>query len=271
VQIHPEDAARCGVATGDLAEVSTADARVLARVDVTRDVHAGTVFAPMHWSAQFASAARIGVLMEPITDPVSGQPELKHTPVRVRRYVPAWHGFALVRGTLDAGECAYVARSRGEGFWRYELAGESVPASWPDWAERVLGQRGERIELHDPAGGRYRGARVAGGRLQACLFVAPTKQLPSRTWLAGLFANDALDDGARSAILAGRPAKAGEETGPTVCSCFSVGRSTLLRAIRSQELVTTEQIGKALRAGTNCGSCVPELKVLLAEAGAVPA
>jgi assimilatory nitrate reductase catalytic subunit len=39
----------------------------------------------------------------------------------------------------------------------------------------------------------------------------------------------------------------------------------LLRAIRTQELVSTEAIGKALRAGTNCGSCVPEIKALLAE------
>jgi assimilatory nitrate reductase catalytic subunit len=41
-----------------------------------------------------------------------------------------------------------------------------------------------------------------------------------------------------------------------------------LRAIRAQTLVSAEQIGKALRAGTNCGSCVPELKALLAEGAA---
>ena len=155
--------------------------------------------------------------------------------------------------------------------WRYELAGERLPVSWPDWADAVLGPRTERIELHDKAGGRYRGASVVGGRLQECLFVAPTKQLPSRTWLGGLFAHEALDDAARSAVLAGRPTKAGEDSGPIVCSCFSVGRSTLLRAIRTQELVTAADIGKALRAGTNCGSCVPELKALLAEAHAVSA
>lgn len=244
---------------------------MLARVEVTADVRAGTAFVPMHWSAQFASAARVGALIAAATDPVSGQPELKHTPVRVRRYAPAWYGFALSRTPLDARGCTYFARARGNGFWRYELAGESLPASWPEWADTVLGARDERIELHDKAGGRYRGARVVGGRLQACLFVAPTKQLPSRTWLGGLFARDALDDAARAAILAGRPAKAGEESGPIVCSCFSVGRSTLLRAIRTQELVTTADIGKALHAGTNCGSCVPELKALLAETSAVPA
>ena len=271
VQLHPADARRCGVTAGDLAEVGAQGERVLARVEITEDVRAGTVFVPMHWSNQFASAARVGALIAAVTDPVSGQPELKHTPVRVRRYAPAWYGFALLREPLDARDCTYLARSRGDGFWRYELAGEALPASWPDWADTVLGPRAERIELHDRAGGRYRGARLADGRLQACLFVARTKQLPSRTWLAGLFARDALDDSARAAILAGRPAKAGEEPGPIVCSCFSVGRSTLLRAIRTQELVTADAIGKTLRAGTNCGSCVPELKALLAEVRAVSA
>jgi assimilatory nitrate reductase catalytic subunit len=66
------------------------------------------------------------------------------------------------------------------------------------------------------------------------------------------------------AILAGRAPKGVPESGPVVCSCFAVGRSTLLRAIRGEQLVSVEQIGTALRAGTNCGSCIPELKGLLA-------
>src|SRR6185295_6685896 len=43
VQINPSDTADCGVSAGDLAEISTANARVLARVEVTADVRAGTV------------------------------------------------------------------------------------------------------------------------------------------------------------------------------------------------------------------------------------
>jgi assimilatory nitrate reductase catalytic subunit len=266
VEVHPSDAARYGVGNGDLAEIGTASARVLARVEVTADVQSGTVFVPMHWSSQFASNAGVGSLIAAVTDPVSGQPELKHTPVSVRRYAPAWYGFALARTPFAAPDCSYVARAKGRGYWRYELAGEWLPASWPDWAERLLGPRAERIELSDPAGGRYRGARVAGGRLEACLFIAQTKTLPSRSWLGDLFASESLADAERTAILAGRPAKACQETGPIVCSCFSVGRSTLLRAILTQELVSAEEIGAALSAGTNCGSCVPELKALLAEA-----
>jgi assimilatory nitrate reductase catalytic subunit len=50
-----------------------------------------------------------------------------------------------------------------------------------------------------------------------------------------------------------------------VCSCFSVGINTLTRAIREQDLTTAEAIGQALKAGSNCGSCIPELKALLKE------
>jgi assimilatory nitrate reductase catalytic subunit len=270
VQVHPTDAAALDIAHGDLAEIHNMRGRMIARAEVTSDVQPGQLFAPMHWSDQFASAARVGSLLAPHTDPVSGQPELKHAAVRLVRFAPRWHGFAMSREPLELAGCSYLVRARGEGFWRYEMAGDDVPGSWPQWANAALGARDERVEFMDTVGGRYRGARIVGNRLQACVFVAATKALPSRTWLGGLFAADALDDDARRGILAGRAANGALESGPVVCSCFSVGRSTLLRAIRTQALVTTDDVGKALRAGTNCGSCLPELKVLLAQA-ATPA
>ncbi|MFO7482793.1 (2Fe-2S)-binding protein, partial [Oceanibaculum nanhaiense] len=87
-------------------------------------------------------------------------------------------------------------------------------------------------------------------------------------WLAELFAAAALEPAQRASLLSGRPPHGGEDRGRTVCACFNVGRSTLIRAIRAQDLDTIEAIGLALQAGTNCGSCVPELKSLLAELAA---
>jgi assimilatory nitrate reductase catalytic subunit len=204
-------------------------------------------------------------LIPAAVDAISGQPELKAAPVRVRRYEPRWYGFALSRAPLGLPATSYCAVSRGAGYWRYELAGEELPASWPTWADDVLGPGASRIELSDVAGGRYRGAHVENETLQSCVFVATTKSLPSRNWLATLFGAQKVSDADRLAILAGRAPKGTLEAGPVVCSCFAVGRSTLLRAIRGDKLVTVEQIGKALRAGTNCGSCIPELKGLLAQ------
>jgi assimilatory nitrate reductase catalytic subunit len=268
VQLHPLDAARFGLTRGDLAEVATAAARIVVRLEITDSVAPGQAFVPMHWGSAFASNARVGTLIPAAVDPLSGQPELKTTPVRVRCYEPKWYGFALARTPLELPATSYRAVSRGAGYWRYELAGDELPASWPEWADGVLGSTGARIELSDAAGGRYRGASVAADRLQACVFVAPAKALPSRNWLATLFGSQRLSDADRFAILAGRPPTGALETGPVVCSCFTVGRSTLLRAIRGDQLVSVDQIGKALHAGTNCGSCIPELKGLLVEVAA---
>ena len=55
-----------------------------------------------------------------------------------------------------------------------------------------------------------------------------------------------------------------EDCGRTVCACFGVGEKTILKAIREHRLTSAADVGKHLKAGTNCGSCVAEIKTLLA-------
>ena len=121
------------------------------------------------------------------------------------------------------------------------------------------------LEFADLGTGRYRGAVLVDGRLRACLFVAPGPELPLRGWLAGLFAARELDLAERASLLAGRPGQGQRDNGRIVCACFGVGLNTLTAAIRDQRLITPEAIGAALQAGTNCGSCVPELRQLIAQ------
>ena len=129
------------------------------------------------------------------------------------------------------------------------------------------GSGGEWLAFADPAGGRYRGALLVNGRLSGCVFVAPGPALPGRAWLGGLFAQETLDPGSRAAVLAGRPARGGRDAGETVCACFNVGLNTIREAIREGRALSVEAIGTALRAGTNCGSCLPELARILAREG----
>jgi len=163
-----------------------------------------------------------------------------------------------------------VTCSRGDGYWRHEIAGATLPPSWADWSRDMLGAGGEWVELVDAGAGRYRGARLDAGRLVACVFVTRSGALPDRGWLGTLFANDALSEVARVSLLAARPADASAATGPQICACFGVGRDTLIAAIRSQHLTTAAELGRALRAGTNCGSCIPELNGLITAAGRDP-
>jgi assimilatory nitrate reductase catalytic subunit len=63
----------------------------------------------------------------------------------------------------------------------------------------------------------------------------------------------------RRALLAGQAASGAADDGPVVCACFGVGKLAIERAVAEGKLDSVEAIGRALRAGTNCGSCQPEL------------
>lgn len=270
VEVHPLDAVRCSVRDGELARVYSRWGELVARVRVSEEQRPGSLFIPIHWNDQFASLHSVDSLISPATDPVSGQPEFKHTPVCLEPYLMGWYGFLLSRRRLDLRQADYWACARGRGYWRYELAGMEPTADWAATARSLLCTRDERvewIEYSDTAAPRYRAARLQNGQLESCVFIGPDPKLPARDWLAQLFLEEVLDDGARMSLLAGRPADGRPDVGEVVCSCFNVGRNTILEAIREQGCVTPEAIGQLLKAGTNCGSCLPELKALIAEAG----
>ncbi|HSD96087.1 MAG TPA: molybdopterin-dependent oxidoreductase, partial [Sulfuricaulis sp.] len=267
LEIHPQDAARYGVVDGALARASSKWGRSCARVRVSDSQLPGSVFAPMHWNDQFTSAGCIDAVVNPATDPVSGEPEFKHTPVRIEPLQPKWYGFLLSRRKLIPGAATYWAAARGQGLWRYELAGDELPQGWASAARAVLCAQDEKvewIEYFDKAARRYRAARLTKGKLESCMFIESTPQLPGRDWLAGLFALDALDAPTRAGLLAGIPPKGCRDSGRQVCACFGVGEAAILEAIQSG-CATATDIGARLKAGTNCGSCLPELKVLLAQ------
>ena len=86
-----------------------------------------------------------------------------------------------------------------------------------------------------------------------------------------MFEADALADEARRVILSGRSADGLASAGPIVCACFGVGLAAIRAALQAGGAASVEGIGAALRAGTNCGSCLPELKRIVADSGAVSA
>jgi assimilatory nitrate reductase catalytic subunit len=266
VDLHPHDALLAGVREGELARVSSPWGAMVARVAHGGGIARGAVFVPIHWNGQTASDARVGALVNPEVDPVSGEPEFKHTPVRVEPFGVAWHGFILSRAELDLGSVANWTRVRGSGFVRYELGGRE-PVS-PGWARALLGadEEADWIEYEDKAGGMLRAALVVDGRLQACLFVARRPDLPSRAWLGELFLRERLGPAERATLLAARAPQQGPDPGPTVCSCFGVGRNTIMLAVRGKDLKTAAEVTACVRAGGNCGSCVPEIRKLLDEA-----
>ncbi|TDU31377.1 assimilatory nitrate reductase (NADH) alpha subunit apoprotein [Panacagrimonas perspica] len=267
VDLHPQDALLCGVREDQLARISSRWGSCVARVRLSGEMQRKSVFVPIHWNAQFASDGRVGSLVNPVVDPVSGEPEFKHTPVRVEPFMVAWHGFALSRDDLPMADAAWWTRITGSGFTRYELAGRKQDGEWTARARAMLGVTdpdADWLEYEDRSAGVYRGALIVDDRIAACVFVSPRPDLPSRAWLSGLFTKDRIEDVDRMGLLVGEPFERGEDTGVTVCSCFGVGRKTIERAIRGG-CHTPKALGAKLKCGTNCGSCVPELKSIIAQ------
>jgi assimilatory nitrate reductase catalytic subunit len=269
IDMHPQDALLCGVKAGELARVASNWGAVVARVQHGGGIARGSVFMPIHWSGQTASDARVGTVVNPAVDPVSGEPEFKHTPVRIEPFGVNWYGFILSRVELPLLEAAHWTRIQGTDFIRYELAGRTPVRDATAWGRALLGvaahdEDADWIDVEDRSGGMYRAVHLVDERIQSCLFVSTRQDLPARTWLAEMFGKPKLAPLERLNLLSGRAKEQGADPGPIVCSCFGVGRKTIEIAIRKDGLTTASQVTACVKAGGNCGSCVPEIRALLA-------
>ncbi len=268
VELHPEDAAAWGVTEGALTRVETGHGQAVVKARLSDRQRRGCAFMPMHWTDAFAPQGRANPLVGGAVDPTSGQPEFKHTPVRVRPYRETWKGFFIARRAYDApaGADLIWRRTTVEGGQLHEFAGRG-DVEERNSLRRVLikGAEGERLSIEDAAVGLIREAWLTDGRLDRVLFVTTAGRLPARDWLVGLFEQDALDADARQTLLVGRPAIPVADAGPMVCACLKVTAGRITAAIGAG-VVSVDAVGAATGAGTNCGSCRIEIARMLTAA-----
>ncbi len=259
VEVPPALAADLGLKQDDFAWVRSAVGEALVRVRLDQGLGERQLFMPMHWTDCFSARARVGALVPARTDPLSGQPAFKQTPVALAPWRPAWHGLLLLAGPPP--QVDYWARiPLDERLSHYVLAGATIPeeSEFMTW----LPSTDHWLSLDDGAAGHYR--RVAldeHNQVLAWLALAPQPVQADVLWLARCF-QGAVEPGQRPGLLAGHAGEGGQRRGAVVCSCFQVDEATLCRAVE-QGADSIEALGRACRAGTNCGSCIPELKRFL--------
>src|SRR5450755_882597 len=139
VEVHPDDAARFGVIDGEFARITTDYGQCTLRVVVSEWQQRGMLFAPIHWSEATASAARVGALVVPITDPFSGQPENKATPASIVPYEYVFRGFALSRVPLELPDHVWWTRVSVTGGYGYLFADNADLTRWQSWLRSVAG------------------------------------------------------------------------------------------------------------------------------------
>jgi assimilatory nitrate reductase catalytic subunit len=266
VEVHPDDAAPLGLADGALARVRTPHGQAIAVAKLSDRQRRGSLFMPMHWTDAFAPSGRANPLIGGHVDPASGQPEFKHAPARLSAYRETWRGFLLARGAsrAPAGLDLVWRRTPQDACQLHEFAGRGDERERRAVVAALLQDAGaEVLSLDDPATGALRRAVLRDGRIEQALFLSVSGRLPPRDWLASLFAEPQVSARDRVTLLAGRSAAPQADVGPMICACLKVGSRTIVSAIAAGAR-DVDAVAAATSAGTNCGSCRPEIARLVA-------
>lgn len=261
VEMHPLDAAQMGLATGDLVQVESLYGGTVLRALISDKTRAGELFAPMHWTRQRTSAGVVNSLTAPVTDPVSGQPALKSGSVTAGKYNAVWYGYAASVSEI-APQGGYSAVARTLTGWQGEFAGVDPVTDWEAHARKLLASDGSVASVQGDTPNHIRMAFYDGAALTGLFFAAPTPVTLARTHAVSLIGTDT----PAFQALAGRSGADQPDAGPTICACMNVGLHTVRAAIAGGA-GSVEAVGTVTCAGTNCGSCKPELEALLAQPG----
>jgi len=274
VQIHPDDAEVYGIKDEDLVLITSRRGEVIAPAQISKDIRKNLIFFPMHWGKMTARAGRINTLIQTAVDPISKEPEFKHAAVRIAPFQAAWHGMMLMAGQhVDLGREMIEEYTYGV----VACAGQKFPVTSIDIActqtlkdeqykrlDHILeqGQAFEMLTYSDKRLGINRKAWIdSDGHLVAVRWVGG--DISEAQWLRKLMLEGTDVGDMRPFLLAPSSVVNTEDTkGKIICACHNVGELELLAAIESG-CGDLETLKACTKAGTGCGSCVPEMKRLL--------
>ncbi|TAA48113.1 nitrate reductase [Corallincola spongiicola] len=262
ISIHPDTAKQFGLEKEGLANVESHHGSALVRVETSARMRQGEIFMPIHWTGVTSSRARVGALVSPEVDPTSGQPEFKHTPVKVSPWFRQSEALLLTTDDTPIHETEYWVNQRVEQGILYRMASlqgsDTVAGLLQARMQPFIGE--QKLSFIDTATGSYRYAVLKEGRLLGCYIVGKRLQRDDYDWLATLL-DKPLGSEAMRSIMSGK-AQGSLAAGRTVCACKQVGYKTLCAAVKNGA-TDLDALQRETTAGTGCGSCVPELKEII--------
>lgn len=270
-EVHPSDALKYGIKENDLVEVRSAWGRCIVRSLFSTHVRRGQIFVPIHWNDQVASDARVGVVVNPVVDAVSGEPEFKHTPVMIQPFYGRWQGVLYIRHaihqaqSLDLTAFIWWVKIQTPQALRIEIVDRLHSDDVLDKLKKILSfdHTAEWLVYEDRHLETLHVVVLQQDQLMAAFYLAPTDFLPDREWVSTLFTRHKISALHRRALLAGMPIGQSSSEGALVCSCFKVGKNRIIDAIKTKNITDEKQVTVCLKAGGNCGSCLPEIRGLI--------
>ncbi|MDE1464440.1 nitrate reductase [Spartinivicinus poritis] len=263
VHLNPLDATTFSIKHDELVQLTSNIGTLITKAKVSEQILSGQVFMPMHWTRMLASSGQVSQLINPNVDPFSGQPESKYTPVTISPWQYNCEAVVVVRKKLILKHFDYWTKQHIKGGYLYRLASKQSPETFysklitqlkPDSAS-------SRLAFYDKTEQEFRYGFINGPQLHACVFIAPRLNHFDLAWL-----NDLLTLNLQPALL--HRLIANNKTNSLVnekilCACKQVSQKIICNTIRQQQLDCTAAVSQATLAGSVCGSCIPEIQILL--------
>jgi len=283
IQMSQDDMTRRSIKNGDIVKVSNKRGSLVLVAQLSNEVQPSQTFIAMHWGSQFMHGLGVNALMPPAFDKTSKQPELKHTAIKIEKLELPWRMTVMrtvqdlamlekIRGLVTNFEyatCGLFGRQTEQhiGMLILRAAHKEAPDSaLIDQIDQILGmtdgmpllnyqdaKRGisKRILVDSDSGKpEVTGVRLVGETL-------------ATDWLKEVMSSGEFTAELRRWSLAplSIPPAGQRSRGKVICNCFDVAENDIVENIQlGADLITLQS---KLKCGTNCGSCLPELKQLV--------
>ncbi len=290
ISMHVDDMRRRSIKSGDIVKISNKRGSLILTALASDEVSPAQTFIPMHWGSQFMHGLGVNALMPNAFDKTSKQPELKHAAIKLEKLELPWrmtvmrtcHDLTLLqklRGLMQHfqyASCGLFGREsvgselepHQSGMLILRAAHDTAPASaLIAQIDALLNMTDDMplLNYNDPKRGISKRILVENNQVTGVRLMGETL---ATDWLKDVMTSGKFTDEAAYKLfsrwaLAPLPAPpTGQHgRGKVICNCLDIAENDIIDTIQSGADLTTLQ--NKLKCGTECGSCLPELRKLV--------
>ncbi|MCR9911034.1 nitrate reductase [Vibrio campbellii] len=231
----------------------TSNTSIYAKVAIDEGLGFQELFMSMHWAGRYGGESSVNAIVNSAKDPISGQPAFKSSYVEVQDAAVKTYGMFI--GTqFDSGKFLYSAfqAESNLGIWRFAHDKRPKKQSF------CRTEKSRRITI-DIAQGWLAVDYDLVGDVRIIRSVLVVSSEPIQTGYTNFTG------------LIGKPMELSQlltitqsrSCAKLVCSCFRVTDKQIHDAMEKQDCTSLTQLQNKLKCGTNCGSCVSQIKQMV--------
>ncbi len=189
VSIHPQSANALNLVEGDIAQVSNGSATLLARVDLNTDMKEKQLFVPIHWSGTHAKSAKPCKLIAEHVDTISGQPEFKHTPVKLKKWPFKNEALFATSHNLDFSQFEYWVKQKTTNGYLYRIATTQNSIEFTAHLLKYLDHTENKLLSYSSShisASHIRYASLDANQIHSVFVVQPRIENKHKEWLSSL-------------------------------------------------------------------------------------